>query len=133
MEMPQGLMGELVLAARAVVESADTTGCSDDLTVVSYRAMERLEEALANLSSWATETLRADAATVAGPAWWVQLQPGDQVYWHDPDEGHCSGPGRIVEIRTESGCVSDPYDVIVVADADRDDGTTWEVYASELS
>ena len=70
MEMPQGLTGELVLAARAVVESADTTGCSDDLTVVSYRAMERLEEALANLSSWASEAHRADTATQRRPAWW---------------------------------------------------------------
>ena len=133
MEMPRAMMIELMLAARTVVDSADTTGCSDDLTVVSYRAMERLEEALANLSAWASEAHRADTATVAGPAWWGYIQPGHLVYWHDPDEGLCSGPVRIVEIRTESGCVTRSYDVVVVTDTDRDDGATWEVYASELS
>jgi hypothetical protein len=35
-------------AATAVIRSADDTGCTDDLTVVSKRAVEELEKAIHN-------------------------------------------------------------------------------------
>jgi hypothetical protein len=42
---------ELLAAAREVVNTADATGCSDDLTVTSAAAIERLEHALAAAGS----------------------------------------------------------------------------------
>ena len=51
------------------------------------------------------------------------LQPGDEVFWTDPDDGVCS---RIYEIRT-----IEVYDEIVVIT--EPDGSSLECFASELS
>lgn len=41
----------LLDAARSVIDNADTTGCSDDLTVTSQSAIDRLEKSLGALQS----------------------------------------------------------------------------------
>ena len=45
-------MRALVYVAKMVINSADNTGCSDDLTVVSAKAIEDLEKALEQFEPW---------------------------------------------------------------------------------
>ncbi|ARJ65969.1 hypothetical protein WV31_10050 [Magnetospirillum sp. ME-1] len=49
--MPDQAYSALMTAARLVVEDADTTGCSEDLTVTSASAITALENALAGMDS----------------------------------------------------------------------------------
>lgn len=53
----------------------------------------------------------------------AKLQPGDEVYWTDPDEGACS---RVYRIRT----IEIQGDVVVITEPD---GSFLECFAEELS
>jgi hypothetical protein len=53
----------------------------------------------------------------------AKLQPGDEVYWNDPDEGACS---RVYKIRT-----IEVLDEIVVIE--EPSGAVLECFAKELS
>lgn len=44
--LPHGSPAKIIEAARAVVDTADDTGCSEDLTVVGRREYEALEKLL---------------------------------------------------------------------------------------
>lgn len=60
----------------------------------------------------------------------LSLNPHDQVYWNDPDDGSCSRFYYIVTI-DHSGPHDDDDDPIVkILD---EDGSCLECYASELS
>jgi len=56
------------------------------------------------------------------------FKAGDRVYWNDPDEGTCSGPGKVVEVKSE-GDVIDPDTIICV---EKDDGGEVECFPREL-
>jgi len=57
------------------------------------------------------------------PAQIKNLQPGDEVYWSDPNEGAAS---RVYKIRT----LEVIGDIVVITEPD---GSTLECFAKELS
>ena len=54
---------------------------------------------------------------------------GDEVYWHDPDEGKSSGYYNVTAIMTDTGKVEDPDTMVIL---NNQAGTTAEVFVSEL-
>jgi hypothetical protein len=60
---PPDLVLTALLTAGRVVNSADSTGCSDDLTVVSLLEMEALESALEALYAWERQAFLARRET----------------------------------------------------------------------
>lgn len=57
------------------------------------------------------------------------LRIGLKVYWNDPDNGSCSGPGTVVEIISQDEEPSDD-DIVVV---EKDDGGCVEALPQELT
>jgi hypothetical protein len=54
-----------------------------------------------------------------------KLQPGDEVFWNDPDDGKCSRHYTISKIE-----VRQTVQTVIIEDVD---GDTLECFASELS
>jgi hypothetical protein len=48
----------------------------------------------------------------------TELNVGDEVYWHDPDDGLCSADYKIAEIETESGKIENLWDVVLLVNDD---------------
>ncbi|MHC4121679.1 MAG: hypothetical protein ACYSWO_29755 [Planctomycetota bacterium] len=95
---------------RDLLASADATGCSEDLIVVGTAEFDALAD---EFNSRHQEWLEGLAS----------LQPGDEVYWDDPDNGTCSRTIVIADITVNGEIVS----------ITGQDGSELECFASELS
>lgn len=58
------------------------------------------------------------------------IKVGQRVFWNDPDNGACSGPGVITKVQSDE---DDPYiyDDTVIS-IQKDDGGEAEVYPHEI-
>jgi hypothetical protein len=59
----------------------------------------------------------------------MELQKGDEVFWHDPDNGISSGFYEVVSILSESGTVESEDTILFIKNKS---GSEAEVFAHEL-
>lgn len=62
-----------------------------------------------------------------------QIQPGDQVFWNDPDEGTCSRVLTVQTIEINVDSEDDGEDMDIIVSIMEPGGSVVECYAHELS